>query len=791
MKRPTSRSFRVAHPDGNTFKNRVDELAAALARSRRDRAAYAEPLGRYAEFLNQQIAPAAREPVAIDLVVAMCHVLEQWLPLPTTVPAETEPGAVVAYDLAGLYAWTQLRLSEAGRRYHKAWVAWRKQDDPGFSEEDCARRGTTALLLDLPGLPAPVKAVALECLGRLMLPGIRDAAARARALDRQRPLPAEGMFDLQVFRLSGAGTGELDSAATASGQSFPAAVRYWTAEGAAPDRFYEYAFRQWGWLKPVDFVSPLSADERSQLVQSRLYRAWTVPAAPAGLTDLWVVPGELDPGVPFPLPAAPTGEPTAKAPPPVSADDRALAGPDERHALSPVPVMAVGGKGFGKTSTFSAMAECAAKPGAEEDGPHAPSSRAGWCVRPGKNLLAHHKSERANWLAGKKSNTRDYTHYDVRLIPGGAEAAIPHDGLWVRLTDYPGEHVSPADLDPAARELIRKARGFVFVIDDSFFPARDGSPPSEAAAKTLNWYQEIIAWWAEHNRTVLHIPVALVVNKADKLFGADLARVRPQLLADTVVRELFDERVDLGRRAEAPGPVLATPVQRLRHCLTEDLRNSEVLPLRELTWEVATRCGPLLAQILQITYRLQIFLVRAGFDERKDGAHDQRPFAVLEPLRWLAEQVHRPFLAQAAERLNAAAGSLTVRDGELTLHIDELFAAEKRAAEAEAALRRHDDGRPGAVGRILQDWTHTRDELHKQVLATQARLAAEKGAALTAAGFKPDESALQAPAAVIAARLRPLQEEAERQALELSERADDLSFRLSGATAGITTEGGK
>jgi len=208
--------------------------------------------------------------------------------------------------------------------------------------------------------------------------------------------------------------------------------------------------------------------------------------------------------------------------------------------------MLIGGPGVGKTAFLCALANhlnCAL--GKVREGVYLESSdlQELW-------YLMREKCE-----LGTISSTSGATSYNLLV----RDAQDPEVARWMRLriTDYNGEQVGGQTLTPEFLKNLRTARGLLFFVDDRNFPdllpkggvaglaGGDHKDTAELAAR----YTRILQRYFDVNKDVLHVPVGLVVNKADVLLGLTnlLSLNPPSLIPERTKMEL----VHTGLRVQA------------------------------------------------------------------------------------------------------------------------------------------------------------------------------------------------------------------------------------------------
>jgi hypothetical protein len=427
------------------------------------------------------------------------------------------------------------------------------------------------------------------------------------------PTPAQ-ILAMQVFVLLKKNPNDLARVCAWGNGSCEATFLRW----AARDSFVRDALVGWRWLNPVAYdqapVAPLECSGDAGL----LYTAWrdgkTAPAHLALREEPWM---ETDAERPFPR----------------------LLPKEVKCRFSPVPLMVIGGPGVGKTAFLRALAShLNAARGQVREGVYMDSS----------DLQDLSHLMREQWEVGTTSSTTEPASYNFLV----RDAQDPEVARWMRLrfTDYNGEEIARGKLTPEFIHNLRAARGLLFFLDDGHFPdlmpdgkvssfrCGDHTDGAELAAR----YTRILQMYFDVNKEALHLPLGLVVNKADLLLGSTnlLSLNPPFLIPDQTKMEL----VHTGLRIQGEG---ADPFERLRSCIRYNLALSQNSQTQRFVFELIERFKGFIAAAICHTYRFQIFLTCSVVPKTEQC--QTFPYGVWEVIKWMFIQLDAAYRHQANE----------------------------------------------------------------------------------------------------------------------------------------------
>lgn len=393
---------------------------------------------------------------------------------------------------------------------------------------------------------------------------------------------------------------------------------------ASSDDFVRYLLEAWQWLRPVSYDEfadtgrePLS--ERGGLLHAAWAEGKGSPTELALREEPWSEAGS-----------------TTRLP-------RVL-GKDVKARFAPVPLMMVGGAGVGKTSFLGALAHhLNHSQGQVRDGLYLESA----------DLQELNEARDEQEAEGTDSSL---SNYNLLLRDEGD----PEVARWMRLsfTDCRGEEMSRRNLPPALLKRLRGARGLLFFVDDSNFPdlghrevGTEATGEHEDVADVAARYTRILQLYFDVNKNSLHLPVALVVNKADLLLERShlLSLNPPSLIPPGTKMDL----IHAGLKANGE---LNEPFERLRHCIRYNLPTSKDIRTQRFVFELVDRFKGFIAAAMGHTYRFQIFLASSVIsrDPRRDGL----PHGVWDVVKWMVSELDPAYRFQANENVVRARAEL-------------------------------------------------------------------------------------------------------------------------------------
>jgi hypothetical protein len=535
------------------------------------------------------------------------------------------------YTHASVFVGLHCRDGSEEPRCYRAWLRFQEQNAAGSpcDVHACLMANFEVALALGHGSPTPTSKlfslkhqIAARTAELLLDAGFHPETTLQHLRQDEVPKPAE-ILAMQVFVLLKKSPTDLARVCAWAEESSEAAFLCW----ASRDSFVGDALVAWGWLKPVAYdkfpIEWKPSEDHGSLLASAWQEGKGAPANLAVREEPWT---ETDAEQPFPC----------------------LLDRDVKPRFSPVPLMLIGGSGVGKTAFLNALAR------------RLPSARGQ--LREGMHLESTDLQELGN-SAGEKSesatNTRtdetDSYNFCVR------DEEDPEVGRWMRLqfTDYNGEQMTRRTMAPELLKNLRRARGLLFFVDERGFPdllsnngtrslTRDGH---KDAADIASRYTHILQRYFEVNKDALHLPVALVVNKADLLMGWDnLLSLNPPFL---IPQETKMELVHAGLQAHADA---TDPFSRLRCCIRHNPAISRNSQNQHLVFELIEQFKGFIAAAMCHTYRFQIFAISSQLP--KNEKKQSLPYGVWDVIKWMFNQVDPAYRLQAKASIERATAEL-------------------------------------------------------------------------------------------------------------------------------------
>ena len=466
-------------------------------------------------------------------------------------------------------------------------------------------------------------------------------------------LPAQGLdsaqlLAIQVFVLSRRGPDDLMRLCGKINESSEATLVYW----ASKDPLVRYLLKTWQWLEPIRYdeskLSPDVLKERGGM----LYTAWRNGlGAPAGLAQRELPGSGAESKDHFPC----------------------VLGAGLRQRFSPVPVLLVGGPGVGKTAFLRALAR------------HLDHAAGGTL---GKGLHLEPAEPHGFW--NSTGELWEPGTHAIGAQPSGYHLRVrddqdPQVARWMRLTlmDQDSEHFARPELRPEFLRRLRAAKALLFFVDGCRFPRRDfegASHPMEEwpkdAVGLAASYTRILQAFYDVNADAIHLPVGLVVSKADLLLGGSHLPPDPVFL---ITEEVKMELVHAGLKY--PGEP-DDPFGRLRYCIRNTLSNSKDMNQQAFIFEFLERFRGFIAAALGQTYRFQIFLTSSLTPNSENREHLR--YGIWEVARWIVNQLEPAYRVQATHQLEQDRAELE----QLKKDIEEALVRDREAyADFEAACK--------------------------------------------------------------------------------------------------------
>jgi hypothetical protein len=196
-----------------------------------------------------------------------------------------------------------------------------------------------------------------------------------------------------------------------------------------------------------------------------------------------------------------------------------------------------------------------------------------------------------------------------------------------------------------------------FVDDRSFADLRfddrvAGSVGSDSkdAEEVAAQYTRILQWYFDINKDALHLPVALVVNKADLLLGRTnlLSLNPPFLIPEQTKMELVHAGLHLQSEA-------SEPFDRLRSCIRHNPAISRNIQTQRFVFELIERFKGFIAAAMCHTYRFQIFLT-SSVAQKEDC--ECLPHGVWDVAKWVVNQLESAYRTEVIQSVKSAHAEL-------------------------------------------------------------------------------------------------------------------------------------
>ena len=537
------------------------------------------------------------------------------------------PLQTLLYNHASVFVGLQCRDGSEEPRCYRHWIRFQEQGTEGSScdvHRCLMANGEVALGLGNgspvlnPKLLSLKHQIAARTAELLLDAGFRPEATLQQVRQDEVPKPAE-FLAMQVFVLLKKSPEDLARVCSWAEGSSEAAFLCW----ASRDLFVGDALVAWGWLKPVAYdkvpVGWRPSEDHGSLLAAAWQEGKDAPANLALREEPWA---ETDGEQPFPC----------------------LLDKDVKPRFSPVPLLLLGGSGVGKTTFLRALAR------------RLHSARGQ--LREGMYLESTDLQEPGN-LTGDKSEpgTNTSTAESVSYNFSVRDEEDPEVGRWMRLqfTDYNGEQITRRTIAPELLKNLRRARGLLFLVDESSFPdlssnggvGRSARGGNNDAAELAARYTRILQRYFDVNKDALHLPVALVVNKADLLLErTDLLSLNPPFL---IPEQTKMELVHSGLPSQADA---TDPFSRLRSCIRYNPAVSRNSQNQRFVFELIEQFKGFIAAAMCHTYRFQIFVISSL--SPKNENRQSMPYGVWEVMKWVFNQIAPAYRLQAKASIDRA-----------------------------------------------------------------------------------------------------------------------------------------
>jgi len=456
----------------------------------------------------------------------------------------------------------------------------------------------------------------------LLAAGFQPEATLRHIRQGEVPNPTE-ILAMQVFVLLKNSPEDLARVCSWADDTLEATFLCW----ASRDSFVGDALVAWRWLKPIAYDKFPEEWETTGNYRGLLYGAWqqnkAVPANIALRQEPWTETVEDEP---FPC----------------------LLPKDVKPRFSPVPLMLIGGPGVGKTTFLRALARClkSARGRLREE-----------------LVLEFTDSQEDNLIGGKSESVMNTgisepANYTFRVRDEGD----PEVARWMRLqfSDYSGEQIDRRTMAPEILRNLRRARGLLFFVDERNYPdllSNHGEVCGSTGGvhkdmvELAAQYARILQRYFEVNKDALHLPVALVVNKADLLLGTtNLLSLNPPVLIPEQTKMAL-VHAGLQMQGEA-----SDPFARLRCCVHYNFAISRNSEIQRFVFEFIEQFKDFIAAAMCHTYRFQIFLTSSLVSKNENS--QSFPYGVWDVMKWTFNQLDPAYRLQANESVENACREL-------------------------------------------------------------------------------------------------------------------------------------
>lgn len=664
-------------PESLEFDSRAAALKDQLDALEEGRAVGQDVLQNATAKYFSHLADAAKLSSQPGTMAEFAAVMEAYMPVPD-LGIWTSPVRLLLTDLTALCASNYLHIPQSSS-YYSVWRNRRTDDFDGenfFDAQPLLHAGADTLV-NFSGFDLATKAQIFELMAEVLHRDNFDPAEQLRAIKPLSRLTPERLFALQIWqrqwsetRTDRAGAAEtieteLRSFFDPVNGSIENTLLYWIADPDPANRqlaeFSEYLFVSWGWLRAVayDAVSAAQLSAPGRAAQQELEKARL--EHPLGVAQRELEPADLK----FPF---------------------ALNARGRRYGFKAIPILPVGESGYGKTSFLCAFADLTIANQARLVGNL--EVRTDGLLR----LLNDFGDE---WRSGDEHNTVSLSEYRFAVGRTGS-----NNDSWAtfELSDYKGEDSQiGSEGSERAQEFdtrLADTKGiFLFVDERAFAPkvtAKRRAITQEIAAR----YQTHLTRFLEHSRT-LHVPVALVINKADLIFGDDWAE---KLGTTRIVVEGTQRGIAAGAGV-AGEPT--SPYERLLRAIRYNKAISRDAEVQGKLLEFMKQFEAFFVTMLDATHRYQIFLTTSVNSPKKNPRAAVR--GVLEAMSWMIDQLLPDFDRQAAQILTRDIRTIDDTLIELQKKLREADTSEARWKQNQGDLAKR-QGRARLGLSLVVDW---------------------------------------------------------------------------------------
>ncbi|MDP9808293.1 hypothetical protein J2W42_001131 [Rhizobium tibeticum] len=697
-------------PEGQQFSVHAEALREAIMATeagKADGGALPAAIVAYLDYLSERGGKLRGQPGTMAEFLAVMH---HFMPVPD-VGAPASELCLLLTDLSVLYAANHLHVGAESSSYYEEWQRRRAADFDGhfYDAQPFLDQGAAAVVADA-RLDQATKTLIFERMAEVLHDQVFNPDDQLRGIEPGARVTAAQLFALQIWQLhwSEGSTVEdgLGQFFTPLSGSIENTLLFWIADPKPEQeqiaRFCEHLFIRWGWIHPVDYSTV--PDERLQALPT------TDPLK------------RLDALRDSPL------ERVARRR--ITETDRTFPNVLKdvgSYGFEAIPILPVGGSEYGKTSFLCAFADRTISDGAKLDGDLEIRSN---------ELQLLLKTRGAHWRKRERVNTAGTSQFELNVGRAGTTA---HYWPAFQLSDYMGEDSAIKDdsEEPRSVEFADKlahASGLFFFLDDRAFPLKGGAAAIRAD-ELATWYEQWLSFFLSKHAS-RHLPIAIVINKADEIFGNNWFE---KLGTTSLVVEGTQRGISLG--TAAPGDP-SSPYGRLKHAIQYNKAVGRDATAQQLLLQFVERFEAFFKTMLGATYRYQILLTTSVNDLSGKGPVVH---GVVEAMSWMIRQLLPAFEQQAANTLDADLKALDAMIGEARGKLAKAKVHQKLWEECSADLNL----RQGAARALaLQLWDHLTGKTPVKLQESIARNAAELKRNLeaicttTAVGGYPAEEAV-------------------------------------------------
>lgn len=395
---------------------------------------------------------------------------------------------------------------------------------------------------------------------------------------------AEVLLSLHVLNATGTRLGSLTNI---NYDEIHKVIRYWSST----DKFAELLFKSWNVYWENDYFTPLNQGEELQLLNDKtsLLSILRDEQYKVGIGQSFLEFMEHKKG------------------------QNVLT-----SIFKPVPLFMFGYSGVGKTSFMTAFCyDAQMRMGRPIPG------QTGGTITLGRELQTYYQNNIENWR-------------DNSIIPtdGSGEYTFWED---LNINSYTiNDYAAKKDnqqfddrdqkMNEDIQEQYRNSRSLMFFLDDN-----DYTNPNELRRKA-SMFDSFLQYWMQSNPEIKHIPICLVLTKADRVFGPELANLeRPMLIPPNFKPEAIDTFIK-DRITSENMDELQLSYGRFRDCIINDKANNRIPKFQDIVQMLLDNFEQFFSRMLEITYNYQIFIMSSSAP--MDENDKLFPFGVRDPMLW-------------------------------------------------------------------------------------------------------------------------------------------------------------